>query len=87
MLFTPSRNELAKQRPSVGDRIGVAYNGKRNCKNYEAYRVIVERPAAEAKTIDWSKHEWTDDETKQDVASDEDDKSETGPSDGIPVES
>ena len=50
------RNELAKQRPVVGDRIGIAYHGKPEGKNYESYRVIVERADGEPKTIDWDKH-------------------------------
>jgi hypothetical protein len=41
---TIAKNELAKQRPVPGDRIGIKYHGKKQgAKNtYESYRVLVE---------------------------------------------
>ena len=48
-FHTVARNELAKQRPAIGDRIGIAYHGKQDGKNYESYRVIVERAEPEPK--------------------------------------
>jgi hypothetical protein len=47
---TVPRNELAKRRPQVGDRIGVKYLGKAEGRDYEAYKVVLElaeRPEAE----------------------------------------
>lgn len=57
---TVARNELAKQRPKVGDRIGIKYEGKPPGKEYELYRVKVERVDEPQQTIDWSKHEADD---------------------------
>lgn len=54
-FHTVARNELAKQRPAVGDRVGVAYHGKKDGRNYESYRIIVERAAADPRTFDWDK--------------------------------
>ena len=54
-FHTVARNELAKQRPAVGDRIGVAYFGKKDGRNYESYRIIVERADPEPRTFDWDR--------------------------------
>jgi hypothetical protein len=51
---TVARNELAKQRPQVGDRIGIAYHGKPEGRDYELYRIVVERD--ERPAVDWDKH-------------------------------
>ena len=80
-FHTVARNELAKQRPVVGDRIGVAYHGKKDGKNYESYRVIVERTESEPKAIDWDKHVQADGETEQDVELEDDDETPKGPTD------
>ena len=82
-FHTVARNELAKQRPAIGDRIGIAYHGKKNGKNYESYRVIVDRPDSEPKTIDWDKHVTADDEPEQD-GEPEDDETPKSASDDIP---
>lgn len=52
---TVAKNELAKQRPQVGDRIGIVYLGKPEGKDYELYRIKVERDE-QSKSIDWDKH-------------------------------
>src|SRR5206468_3062798 len=52
---TVAKNELAKVRPQIGDRIGIAYHGKPDGKDYELYRIIVERDEA-PKALDWDKH-------------------------------
>jgi hypothetical protein len=52
---TVAKNELAKQRPQVGDRIGIKYVGKPEGKDYELYRIKVERDE-QSKSIDWDKH-------------------------------
>jgi hypothetical protein len=52
---TVPKNELAKQRPQVGDRIGIKYFGKPEGKDYELYRIKVERDE-QSKSIDWDKH-------------------------------
>lgn len=53
-----ARAELAKQRPKVGERIGVKYVGKREGgqgeSGYAVWRVVVERDGADAE-IDWAK--------------------------------
>jgi hypothetical protein len=67
---TVARNELAKQRPQRGDRIGIAYHGKPDGKSYESYRIIVEPAEPQANEIDWDKHR-TDNETEQDVELDD----------------
>jgi hypothetical protein len=55
-FHTVAKRELAKQRPAVGDRIGVRYAGKRDGANgeYDHYRILVERaePAPTA-APDW----------------------------------
>lgn len=60
-FHTVARNELGKQRPQLGDRIGIAYHGKPEGKSYESYRVIVEHAEPQAKTLDWDKHVVDDD--------------------------
>ena len=50
---TVARNELAKQRPRVSERIGIAYHGVPEGRKYEAYRIIVERD--EPQELDWSR--------------------------------
>jgi hypothetical protein len=56
-FHTVLRNEVAKQRPAVGDRIGIAYHGKDAAKGYEKYRVIVEKAnPAEKPQPDWDRH-------------------------------
>jgi hypothetical protein len=89
-FHTVARNELAKQRPVVGDRIGIAYYGMKDGKSYESYRVIVEKAESEPKTIDWDKHV-TPDEDEQDLDPEADDEldeaapdAETGLSDRVP---
>lgn len=55
-FHTVARRELAKQRPQVGDRIGIAYHGRGEpsrpgMSGAELYRIIVER--AEPEPVDW----------------------------------
>src|SRR3990167_3976540 len=56
---TVLRNELIRQRPQPGERIGIKYLGKQQSKpgskygSYTGYRVKVERDAGAA--FDWSK--------------------------------
>lgn len=50
-FHTVLRRELARQRPQVGDRIGVAYHGKSD-RGYERYRVIVEHDEP-TQAVDW----------------------------------
>ena len=73
------RNELAKQRPVVGDRIGFADDNTPEGKNYESYRVIVERADGEPKTIDWDKHAQPDDETDDQETELDDETPRPGP--------
>lgn len=42
-FHTVARGELAKLRPRLGERIGIAYHGKHEERGYERYRIIVER--------------------------------------------
>ena len=54
-FHTVGRNELARQRPMIGDRLGVKYLGK-SPKGYEAYRVLVEHATpTTAAGVDWTK--------------------------------
>lgn len=50
-FHTIAMNELAKQRPQVSERIGIAYHGRPEGKSYELYRVIVDRE--QTATVDW----------------------------------
>lgn len=57
-FHTVARNELKKQRPQVGDRIGVVDNGISEPKaagmsGAHLYKVVVERDEKPA-TVDWS---------------------------------
>jgi len=52
-FHTVLKGELAKKRPAVGDRIGVAYFGRSGGERpYERYRLIVEKPNPEG-GVDW----------------------------------
>lgn len=53
-FHTVLKNELAKKRPKVGDRIGISYGGKAKGKSYERYRVILEQDRSE---LDWERIE------------------------------
>jgi hypothetical protein len=53
---TVAKNELAKKRPQVGDRIGIAYHGKPAGKEWEAYKIVVERDETQPAEVDWEKH-------------------------------
>jgi hypothetical protein len=48
--------EIAEQRPSRGDRIGIRYQGKvaGGKGEYESYRVAVERAEQPEESIDWA---------------------------------
>lgn len=41
-FHTVAKNEIARQRPRVGDRIAIKYFGKDEERGYERYRVLVE---------------------------------------------
>lgn len=47
-----AKDELARQRPQIGERIGIGYHGKPAGKSYESYRIIVERDGPPA-PVDW----------------------------------
>lgn len=51
-FHTVLKGELAKQRPAVGERIGLAYHGKSADGRYERYRCIVDRPST---APDWNR--------------------------------
>jgi hypothetical protein len=51
---TVAKNELARCRPEVGDRIGIKYLGKPEGKEYELYRIKVERDESQAAALDWN---------------------------------
>lgn len=42
-FHTVLKANIARQRPQVGDRIGIKYFGRDEHKGYENYRVVVER--------------------------------------------
>ena len=69
-FHTVARNELAKQRPQIGDRIGIAYHGMPEGKSYESYRIVVEHADPQANRIDWDKHR-DPDESDQDAGVDD----------------
>ena len=52
-FHTVAKNELAKQRPSVGDRIGIKYFGKDEERGYERYRIVVEKAEPASSEPDW----------------------------------
>jgi hypothetical protein len=52
-FHTVAKNELAKQRPSVGDRIGIKYFGKDEELGYERYRIVVEKAEPASAEPDW----------------------------------
>jgi hypothetical protein len=47
-------DELAKLRPRVGERLGIAYLGKHAERGYHRYRVVVDRDTPAA--IDWAQY-------------------------------
>jgi hypothetical protein len=47
-------DELAKLRPRVGERIGIAYLGKHAERGYHRYRLVVERDGQPS--IDWDRY-------------------------------
>jgi hypothetical protein len=59
-FHTVLKREFAKQKPAVGNHIGIKYHGKVEGRNgfYESYRVIVEKPDQPAATSgpDWDRH-------------------------------
>jgi hypothetical protein len=80
-FHTVARNELAKQRPQIGDRIAIRYAGRPAGKSYEAYRIVVERPDAPPRTIDWDKHA-TPDEAEDEPAEEDDNPQDAEADDG-----
>jgi len=52
-FHTVAARELARQRPVVGDRIGVAYHGVDPVKKYARYRVVVDHAVATENAPDW----------------------------------
>lgn len=48
-----ARNQLARLRPEVGDRLAVKYFGKDEEKGYEKYRILIDRTAP---AINWDTH-------------------------------
>lgn len=50
------KNELAKLRPAVGDRLAVKYLGKPDGKSYELYKVVIERKTSTEPEPDWDSH-------------------------------
>lgn len=50
-FHTVAKNELAKQRPEVGDRIAIKYFGRTDDdRGYERYRILVDKPQ---QAVDW----------------------------------
>jgi hypothetical protein len=43
-FHTVAKEELARKKPCIGDRIGIAYFGVDQAKGYERYRIVVEPP-------------------------------------------
>ncbi len=86
-FHTVAKSELAKARPVVGDRIGIKYLGKPEGKEYESYKVTVEREAG-PQQLDWERigadaeGEIDQDAAAEDsVRADEDPESEARPDD------
>jgi hypothetical protein len=52
-FHTVAKNELARQRPGVGDRIAIKYFGRDEDRGYERYRILVERAKPEPEVPDW----------------------------------
>ena len=54
-FHTTLRRELASIKPQPGERLGLKYLGKQQGakREYESYRVTVDRPDAESKPVDW----------------------------------
>jgi hypothetical protein len=50
-FHTVAKNELAKQRPAVGDKIAIKSFGRtEDDRGYERYRILVDKPQA---ALDW----------------------------------
>jgi hypothetical protein len=50
-FHTVAKNELAKQRPEVGDKIAIKYFGRtEDDRGYERYRILVDKPQ---EAVDW----------------------------------
>lgn len=55
-FHTVAKNEIARQRPEIGDEIAVKYFGiSSDDHGYERYRVLVDHKSAPATTPDWDK--------------------------------
>ncbi|HXF37410.1 MAG TPA: hypothetical protein VNO17_09545 [Actinomycetota bacterium] len=54
-FHTVAKSELARQRPEIGDRIGVKYFGRDEERKYERYRVVVEHQRPAPSGPDWDK--------------------------------
>lgn len=51
-FHTVLKKEIAAKRPTEGDEIGIRYLGKPSGKDYEAYRVVLDRKTP-ARGTDW----------------------------------
>lgn len=59
---TVAKNELARQKPSIGDAIGIAYLGVKKTKpgskydSFKDWQVIVEKATGPVTTPNWDEH-------------------------------
>jgi hypothetical protein len=54
-FHTVLKNEVARQKPASGDRIGIRYKGRVGDAKYESYRVVVEKANGETVAPDWDR--------------------------------
>jgi len=52
---TVAKQEIARQKPSVGDRIGIKYLGRMPDKNYDGYKIRVVRSDGPPPALDFDK--------------------------------
>jgi hypothetical protein len=52
-FHTVAKNELARQRPVVGDEIAVKYFGRDDERGYERYRVVIEHAQKPEAAVNW----------------------------------
>lgn len=71
-FHTVLRRELGRQKPAVGERIGIRYLGRHD-RGYEHYRVVMDRDAPAGETVDWDQVARRADDELDDQADDFDD--------------
>jgi hypothetical protein len=81
-FHTVLKNELARKRPAPGDLLGIVYQGRDTERNYEKYRVVLERATPQPDAVDWDAHQSASDADLGQPAGE--DRQFAGPDDQVP---